>query len=237
MQYPGSGIGSTRWSGILGTASLKHISDRCLVSSRRNEVRSAEGRQEIVERHFVGEVGHRKPEYHLVALGVEQIVGSERNVKQIPGLHAVRVMVVVFRSSLGQSEQCRSNRTGACPERTLQRGGRTIASQADVYLLRRCEFHGRCRVGNAGYHQSAVVTPYESPPNPILPALIAKVGSLLERLIVIDAEHTWHRGSTLEDQATVLRRKITSSRVPECRVGLEAVDVHRAQAPGYTVEL
>src|ERR1700682_1280267 len=171
--------------------SSEHISDGCLKGSRWYEVCPAKCRQEIVERHFVREVRHRKPECYLIALSAKQVVGSKRDVKQIPGLHAVWVMVVVFRSSLGQSEQCRSNHARTCPERTLQGHGRTIASKTDVHLLRWRERQSRRRVRNASYCQPAVVTPYESSPTPVLPALIADVCGLLERLVVIDAEHPW----------------------------------------------
>ena len=125
---------------------------------------SAEGRQEIVKRHLVREVGHRKSECHLVALGAKQVVGSEGDVKQIPGFHAVRIMVVVFRSCLGQSQQRRSNRAGACPSGLCKVAGAPLQARPMSTCCAGVSSHRGCRVGNASYHQAAVEAPDESRP-------------------------------------------------------------------------
>ena len=44
------------------------------IAPRRDEVRSAEGAQEVVERFFVGQVDDRKPRTPLVAVTAEKIV-------------------------------------------------------------------------------------------------------------------------------------------------------------------
>ncbi len=67
--------------------------------------------------------------------------------------------------------------------------------------------------------------------------LIAQIGGLLKRLIVVDAEASGDRSRALEQQAADLGRKITGSGVPERRIRLEAVNPSRAQTAGETIQL
>ena len=39
----------------------------------------------VESEHRPSSVGHREPERHLVVLGMQQVIGSERDIKQIPG--------------------------------------------------------------------------------------------------------------------------------------------------------
>ncbi len=65
--------------------------------SRRNVVGAAEGGKEVIQNILVGQVDDRKTEAHLVSVAVEQIVMADRQIKQMPRLDALRIVVVVFR--------------------------------------------------------------------------------------------------------------------------------------------
>ena len=79
--------------------------DRRRDGARRNIVRSAEGRKEVVERLFVGQVDHRQTRAPLVLVAVEDIVVSDRDVEEIARRDARRIVVVVLRARRGNADQ------------------------------------------------------------------------------------------------------------------------------------
>ena len=68
-------------------------------------MRPAEGGQEIVERHLVRQVLDGEPKRpSAAALPMEEIVGSEADVKQIARSDPVQIVVVILGAGLGQSQ-------------------------------------------------------------------------------------------------------------------------------------
>ena len=59
-------------------------------------MRAAEGRKEVVENIFVGQVDDRKAQAHLVAVAIQQVVMADGQIEQVTGLNALRIVVVVF---------------------------------------------------------------------------------------------------------------------------------------------
>ena len=73
----------------------------------RHIVRSAERRQEVVQRVFVRDVHRRQPQTPLVAIAAQQVVLSQRCVEEIPWRNARRILVVVLRARRGNLDQLR----------------------------------------------------------------------------------------------------------------------------------
>ena len=76
------------------------------VGARRNVVRPAECRKEVVQRVLVGHVDGRQPQTPLVAIAPKQVVLAERHVKQAAGRNARRIVVVVLRARLRNRQEC-----------------------------------------------------------------------------------------------------------------------------------
>ena len=72
--------------------------DRRRDRARRNVVRSAEGRKEIVERFFVGQIDHRQARAQFEPVAVKEVVLSHGDVEKIARCDAGRIVVVVFRA-------------------------------------------------------------------------------------------------------------------------------------------
>jgi len=66
-----------------------------LYEPRRNEVRAAEGGQEIVDRRLVGQVNDRESQTPLVAVTAKKVVLADADIKQVAGFDARRVVVRV----------------------------------------------------------------------------------------------------------------------------------------------
>src|ERR1700722_12210525 len=62
---------------------------------RGHVVGSAERRQEVVERVFVGDVDRGQVEVHLVMVSVEQVVLAYGRIEEVARLDARRVVIVV----------------------------------------------------------------------------------------------------------------------------------------------
>src|ERR1019366_8871908 len=104
--------------------------------ARRHIVRPAEGRKEVIQRCFVGNVdrGERKTPFVVVAF--EQVVIAHRNIKQVTGRNARRIMVVVLRPGGRYLYQIRTIlRRSASGERHSERGMLAPAEQSSLQLL------------------------------------------------------------------------------------------------------
>ena len=66
------------------------------ISSRRDEVGSAERRQEVVKRDFVGQVDDRKAQAPPVMILSEQVFVSQAGIKEVAGCNSRGIVVVVF---------------------------------------------------------------------------------------------------------------------------------------------
>src|SRR5947209_6478969 len=75
---------------------LKFNSDLTLKTARRHEVCAAEGGQEVVERHLVGQVNDCKSQGHARALRAEQVVCPGAQVKEMTRRNARRIRIVVL---------------------------------------------------------------------------------------------------------------------------------------------
>ena len=65
--------------------------------------------------------------------------------------------------------------------------------------------------------------------------LVPEIGGLLKCLIVIDPENAANVGRSLENQTTVLRRKVAGPGMAESHIRLEPVNVSGAETPGHTI--
>src|SRR3954467_1939633 len=105
--------------------------------------------------------------------------------------------------------------------------GRAIgaAKEADSRLLRRTESENVFQAAHRPGHFTAVESPGKRQPWPFL-VLITEISSLLERLVMINAENALcHR--RIEDQSPNLRSKVAGARVTYGRVRLEASQIWR----------
>jgi hypothetical protein len=66
--------------------------------ARRHIVRPAEGREEVIERQFVGDVDGGKRETPFVTFAFKLVVVAHRNIEQITRRNARRIVVVIFSS-------------------------------------------------------------------------------------------------------------------------------------------
>jgi hypothetical protein len=92
---------------------------------------AAAEREEIIQSDLVGQVRGRQLHRDFPAgLAVEQIVGAERQIENVAGLHATRIQIVIGTCSRWQRQQCGGNPAAAAPDRI--RGGRrnSLAGQA-----------------------------------------------------------------------------------------------------------
>ena len=74
-------------------------------SARSDVVRAAEGGEEVVERVFVGNVDGGEAQAPLVAVAVEEVVGTEGGVEEAARCDARRILVVVLGSGSGDADE------------------------------------------------------------------------------------------------------------------------------------
>ena len=65
--------------------------------ARRDVMRATERSKEVVEGHLVGQIDDREAQTPLVTVAVEQIVVTNRQIKQMARLDSLRIVVVIFR--------------------------------------------------------------------------------------------------------------------------------------------
>src|SRR5215468_8274659 len=63
-----------------------------LVRPRRDEVRAAECRKEVVQSHVVRQVKHAEAQTQLVLVGSQQVVDPQAEIKQVPWRNARRIV-------------------------------------------------------------------------------------------------------------------------------------------------
>ena len=132
-----------------------------------DKVRSAEGRQEVIQRILIGDIHRSQVQVHLVAFLVKDVVLTDAGVEEAAGGYARRIVVVVLRD----------------------------AGLRLLIVGEPAQVNGRRRVGGEGHrpgHQPRVVAPVTSRPKPVqrptLGELILHVCGFIEFLVVIDAE-------------------------------------------------
>ena len=73
---------------------------------RTHKVRSAKGRQEVVQRFFVGHVNHRHPRAPPVAIAMKQVVMAYGDVEKMPCGNAIGVVIRIVGASGCDGDQC-----------------------------------------------------------------------------------------------------------------------------------
>src|SRR5437764_53745 len=115
---------------------LKLHSDLTLKTTRRHEVCTAEGGQEVIERRLVGQVNHSEAQCYARVLGAEQVVRPCAQVKEMTRCDARRIRVIVLRPVRRNPHAQRAAiRRCTGRNRRCQRGERVAAEEADLRLL------------------------------------------------------------------------------------------------------
>lgn len=177
--------------------SLKRNADLSLNRARRNEMRSAEGRVEIIERDFVGQINECQTRRNLCPIRMKKIIRPETQIKQIARGDARRIRVVVFRAVRRNSHAQRTaiSRRAVC-QRITQSRKLTAAEKPDLLLLVRAERQSRCIIGNAARNESTVVAIGKSNERrdfmkfSKLVERILHLRRLLKRLIVVNTKRS-----------------------------------------------
>ena len=66
------------------------------IRTRRNKMRSGEGRKKVIERSLVGQVDHTPLQAPFVPIAMEQVVVSNRQIEKTAGGNPGRIVVVVL---------------------------------------------------------------------------------------------------------------------------------------------
>src|SRR5882672_5214966 len=144
---------------------------------------------------------------------------ANAGIEQIARRNTRRVVIVILRSRRGNIDPrgaVLSRSAGS--ERCGQSRELVSAEKACLDLLVGCQarqVYWRRGIGGKRYrsgHQAAVITPVEAKPRASLPHLVLDMRSLLELLVVVDAEHTSCRRTA---QAADLRIEETRRGMPE----------------------
>ena len=77
----------------------------CRHRARRQVMRAAERRQEVIERVLVRQIDRRQLQADFVLVASEHVVVSDRKIKDMPGRNAWRVLVVVLGTRQGNLQQ------------------------------------------------------------------------------------------------------------------------------------
>ena len=153
-------------------------------------MRAAKSGEKVIQRLLVRKVEHRQPERHAVPVRMKEIICSHTGIEKVARSDAGRIRIVIFRSCRRNAHSRRRElRVGQAARRdgVGQRGKGAAAMQANHGLFVSTQGEGAGQVGHRSGHQPAVVTPGEDRVGTLL-ILITKVGSLLEGLVVVDAE-------------------------------------------------
>src|SRR6266852_6126894 len=120
----------------LSTAVLEVEAQFSRIRPRRHKMRSTERGQEIVERHFVGQVDGREPQAPLVTVAMEQVVVADAVIEQVARVDARRIVIVILGTWRRYLEPRRPvQRWVACNQRSTQRWGSAAAEEPGLYLL------------------------------------------------------------------------------------------------------
>ncbi len=182
-------------SGLEVEAQLRRI------RTRRNEVGAAERGKEVVDRGLVRQVDGGETQAPLVVVAVEEIVFAYAGVKQVARLNARRIVVGVVCPIRRKIQERGALRCGerATRDRVVHRSESTSTEKPDRGLLISIEAGdpGSCadrrleiRDNRVAGHKPAIVPPVHGNPRQSLPWLILHMGRLVERLVVVDAEHS-----------------------------------------------
>ena len=91
-------VASTALPSSTGERRLEVKPELSRQGARRHVMRSAEGREKVIQRQFVGDVDGGKRKTPFVVVAFEQIIVAYRNIKQVTRRDARRIVIVVFGS-------------------------------------------------------------------------------------------------------------------------------------------
>ena len=115
-----------------GTCFLEHDAESSNHCPGLEEVGSTESRQKVVKSHFVRQVRDLEcPGPFRALLRVEQVVRTDAHIENVMWFDPIRVVVVVFRASLGQRQKLRHDGTCACGNRMVERRRDAAAGESD----------------------------------------------------------------------------------------------------------
>ena len=107
--------------------------------ARADVVSAAEGGEEVVQRHLVGQVDDRKAQTPLEAITVEEVVVPYAGIEKVTWGDALRIMIVIFFSGRGYFDQGGSKLRCGTRGHRRSRGtwgfGLAVASEAGLKLL------------------------------------------------------------------------------------------------------
>ena len=117
---------------------LEHQADLALVRPRRDEMCAAERGQEVIKRDVVCEVDNGESRHDAVVLSVEEVLGTDGDIKQMPGRDTWRIMVRI-RGARGWDTESDRTVVRAAATRYRSDNGCLMAAavEADGSLLRR----------------------------------------------------------------------------------------------------
>src|SRR5215472_10710900 len=108
-----------------------HLCGEC---ARRHVMRPAKRRKEVVQRIVIRKIDCCQLEAHLEPVAVEQIVVSDRCVKQISLCNARWIMVVIVRTWRRYPHQCRSKlRSQTCERQCDSRSSPHVAAEESSF--------------------------------------------------------------------------------------------------------
>jgi hypothetical protein len=205
------------------------------IRSRSDEVRSAERRQEVVERSFVRQIDDRETQAHLVAVvATKQIVVTRADIEQITRGDARWIVIVVFgprsrkanagrviQRRIATSEwrrQCRYLGSADQPSLNLLVGSYPSQVHGSAYVRHR----------DGARDQAVVIPPIHGDPWPVLLRLVLHVCGLLKFLVVVDAERAFRR--KVRPQSSHLRIKEPGIHPAEHHERRQTVVVRNARA-------
>ena len=173
---------------------------------------------------------------HAHALRVEQIIGTDTQIKQMTRRNPRRVVVVIS-GTWRRNPQTGRAETGLVTrcDRVSDGGSLAATEESNGSLLSGGQCERRLKIRYRAGDQAAVVSPGESEPGTIVRPLVTEVRCLLKCLIMIDAEDTCFHGR-IKDQAAVRWTEISRAVMPDRGVGLKAVQVWCTEPDRYAVD-
>lgn len=167
-----------------------------LNDSRRDEMRAAESRIEIIERDFVGYIDKTQTRRQFYFFRSQNIVRAETQIEQMTRRDARRIRVVVFHACRRNADARRAEiRRGAASERIGQSRKLIAAEQTDLLLFVSRKSQRRRKIRHRARHDAAVIAPgkcgerREFTERFELFKRILNLRRLLKRLIVVNAEN------------------------------------------------
>ena len=106
MPHPVVDDGTTGWGDMPGSTNLEVERQLSRNGSRGDVMRSAESGEEVVQHVIVGEVNEVDLGAPLVAIALEEIVGSEGKVEEAARLDALRIVIVILSSGRRDVDEC-----------------------------------------------------------------------------------------------------------------------------------